>query len=514
MRLTTLVLAGLILFASFGRAPSAMAQTVAPPTIHRVTLRAETGVLTVTGTGLGPDLQVSVDGQAVPQLPGATATEVEVLAPATVMTMAGTYRLVVVDPMRRVGDGFVVVGPGVSSPVAAGDRAGEPTGVSFGSKSTRMAPAASSLAEPWLPQPAPDLAPGPAPLAVIEDTNAPYRTALGHQALLSNTNTGGYSNTAIGHSALRTNTTGFANTATGREALLSNSTGFSNTANGAFALSANTTGANNTATGDGALLANTSGANNTATGSSALRLNTVGRSNTAAGVDALRRNSTGSENTASGAEALFANTTGISNTASGYQALRANTTGEASTAHGAQALAANTIGVSNTASGYNALTANTSGSNNTASGQKALASNTTGSNNAAFGGNAGELATTGSYNVFLGAEVAGTAADTNTIRIGLPFSGGVGQNRTFIAGIHGTQLTGIAQQVYVDANGQLGTITPGVAVGAGTTSSAAALEQQVRQQEATIVRLQAAIDDLRRSLAQLGAGAGSTARRK
>jgi hypothetical protein len=60
---------------------------------------------------------------------------------------------------------------------------------------------------------------------------------------------------------------------------------------------------------------------------------------------------------------------------------------------------------------------------------------TTGGWNVAVGDRAGSSATTGSYNVFLGAGVYGNAADTNTIRIGLPYGGGLGQNKTFIAGI-------------------------------------------------------------------------------
>ena len=74
----------------------------------------------------------------------------------------------------------------------------------------------------------------------------------------------------------------------------------------------------------------------------------------------------------------------------------------------------------------------------------------------------------------------------------LPYisSAGQGQNRTFIAGIHGTQLTGPAVQVFVDANGQLGTITAPIASGTGTTPTPFALQQQVQDQQATIEDLQ------------------------
>ena len=58
--------------------------------------------------------------------------------------------------------------------------------------------------------------------------------------------------------------------------------------------------------------------------------------------------------------------------------------------------------------------------------------------------------------------MTGTAADTNTIRIGLPYSGGTGQNQTFIAGFYGTMLplTGGLSPVYINSAGQLGTILP------------------------------------------------------
>jgi hypothetical protein len=79
-----------------------------------------------------------------------------------------------------------------------------------------------------------------------------------------------------------------------------------------------------------------------------------------------------------------------------------------------------------------------------------------------MGYGAGANATTGTYNVFLGANALGTAADTHTMRLGLPYdsTGGAGQNRTFIAGIAGTVLTTPAVQVFVDAFGQLGTLVP------------------------------------------------------
>jgi hypothetical protein len=141
-----------------------------------------------------------------------------------------------------------------------------------------------------------------------------------------------------------------------------------------------------------------------------------------------------------------------------------------------------------TASGNSALQSNTTGSANTASGVSALYSNTSGSTNTALGISAGFNATTGNYNLFLGANVAGTAADANTIRIGLPYSAGAGQNQTFIAGIYGTPITE-GLPVVIDANGQLGIAALPVTFigppgGSGTKPPAmvAQLQQQVWDQ--------------------------------
>ncbi len=42
---------------------------LALPTIHRVTIDSQSGVLTITGAGLGPELVVSVEGTSVPSSP-------------------------------------------------------------------------------------------------------------------------------------------------------------------------------------------------------------------------------------------------------------------------------------------------------------------------------------------------------------------------------------------------------------------------------------------------------------
>ena len=92
MRVAPRVVA-LVMSVAFGVAAHAAAQSSRQPAIHSVIVQPDTGVLTITGTGLGADLIVTVDGQSASVLPGATATRVEVQPPATVLTTPGTYRL-------------------------------------------------------------------------------------------------------------------------------------------------------------------------------------------------------------------------------------------------------------------------------------------------------------------------------------------------------------------------------------------------------------------------------------
>jgi trimeric autotransporter adhesin len=275
-------------------------------------------------------------------------------------------------------------------------------------------------------------------------------TAEGEDALFSLTT--GLGNTAIGWQALHDNTTGFGNTAAGDGALHDNTTGGSNTASGDGALFSNTTGSSNTANGANALLLNMGGDNNTAIGEGAMQNCITGSNNTANGFEALfgdsHDRSTGSFNTANGVQTLFSNTTGGSNTASGYLALFGNTTGSFNAANGANALQSNTTGGSNVANGGFALFSNTTGVNNVAEGFDALINNTTGNNNIAIGLGAGGNLTTGNNNIDVG--FVGVAGEGNTIRIGTP---GI-QTRTFVAGISGVGVRGVA--VKVAADGQLG----------------------------------------------------------
>src|SRR6266576_3923194 len=203
----------------------------------------------------------------------------------------------------------------------------------------------------------------------------------------------------------------------------------------------------NTAEGTNALFHLTSGISNTAIGFDALFYNTTGGYNTANGASALAFDTTGSYNTANGNQALFSNTTGNANTAAGFQALLHNTTGSANTASGYGALLKNT-GNYNTANGYEALFNNTTGNNNTANGFQALYLNTTGGSNIALGHAAGYNLTTGNNNIDIGN--VGVAGESAKIRIGTVGT----QTATFIAGIHGVAVTGVA--VVVSSSGQLG----------------------------------------------------------
>jgi hypothetical protein len=118
--------------------------------------------------------------------------------------------------------------------------------------------------------------------------------------------------------------TGSGNTASGAEALQHNTTGGGNTASGSAALASNTTGEYNTAASSGALANNTTGGNNTAIGYSALYNNTTGGQNTAVGDSAGQTldqsNMTMSNNTFLGFGSAVSTGTLTNATAIGYNA--------------------------------------------------------------------------------------------------------------------------------------------------------------------------------------------------
>lgn len=194
------------------------------------------------------------------------------------------------------------------------------------------------------------------------------------------------------------------------------------------------------------------GNRNTAIGEYALSSNTSGSDNTALGAEACFYNTSGSSNTGIGSFALGSNTTGLVNTAVGSGALPSNTTGSANTVLGVNAMDLNTTGGSNTALGTLSLFSNSTGSNNTAVGANAL-SNATGSSNIALGRLAGTGITSGSNNIDIGNSAPGNESDT--IRVGNT------QTRAFLAGVNGVTVSS-GTAVYIDSNGQLGTVTSSV----------------------------------------------------
>jgi Chaperone of endosialidase len=293
------------------------------------------------------------------------------------------------------------------------------------------------FAIPWIAQ------------AVVPAPDGGYpgdNTAEGNNALFNLTS--GINNTAVGAGALHDNTTGGYNVAIGSRALFNNTTGSFNMAVGTQALT-NNTASYNLAIGYRVGFMNTTGNHLTGIGAGALLSNTSGSFNTAIGADALNNNNIGHDNTATGNAALLSNTTAVNNTATGSRALLSNTSGSFNTAIGASALFRNTTASFNVAVGVSAL-ANSTGGENTAIGRAALFHNTSGSQNIALGVNAGLNLITGDNNIEIGN--AGAADDSDTIRIGAT------QDRTFIAGIRGTQPpVGVILPVLIDVNGQLGT---------------------------------------------------------
>jgi hypothetical protein len=268
---------------------------------------------------------------------------------------------------------------------------------------------------------------------------------------------GGYPGftTAEGTNALKNLTTGSGNTGVGWLSLFTASTANFNTGVGAGTLTLNT-GDNNTAMGAVALFLNTTGANNTAVGMAALLNNDTGQSNTAVGGDALLQNVTGNFNTAIG-QGTLTNNDADGNTAVGTFALHDNTVGSENTAIGQQALAQGVNDHMNTAVGFHALFNNIDGQANTAVGHEALNNNTGGDSNVGIGGSA-LFNSTGTQNVALGPGAGfNVFAASNVIAIGNP--GQDLSNSCYIGNIFGQPVAGgSGTQVFVDANGKLGTI--------------------------------------------------------
>jgi hypothetical protein len=256
-------------------------------------------------------------------------------------------------------------------------------------------------------------------------------------------------NTATGLDALFSETIDTESVADGAYALYSNTSGSQNIAVGYQSLYNNTTGGENDGFGLYALYQNTTGYGNTAVGNFAGEFNTTANYNCAFGWQSLTHNNV-TGNAAFGANTLYWNYTGTNNAAFGYNALYNNNASNDS-AFGANALSSNTTGVNNTAIGASALPANTTGYENTALGSQALSASTIGIYNLAIGFQSGMNIT---KNENIDIANAGTSSDNGVIRIGdsrYQFS-------TYIAGISGKTASG-GVAVYINANGQLGTLT-------------------------------------------------------
>ncbi|MFZ1084249.1 MAG: tail fiber domain-containing protein [Terracidiphilus sp.] len=207
----------------------------------------------------------------------------------------------------------------------------------------------------------------------------------------------------------------------GDRSLGENTTGGFNNGFGDFTLGSNTTGSQNSAFGDGALLGSVPG---------------TGSNNSAFGVESLYRLNYGSDNSAFGYNALYFTTNGYENTASGSESLYTNISG-----------------VQNTSDGYSALYSIT-GNYNTGIGAFALSPVKAGNYNIALGYAAGDYNSAGSSsNIDIGSW--GSPGDNSAIRIGS------GQTSFYVAGVNGVGVSG-GIPVYINSNGQLGTINSSI----------------------------------------------------
>jgi trimeric autotransporter adhesin len=216
----------------------------------------------------------------------------------------------------------------------------------------------------------------------LENNTTAFNSAFGSGALAADTT--GDQNSAFGAQALNSNTTGQFNAAFGTFALGNNKGGKFNSAFGYQALNFNGGGQQNSAFGSNALFTNTSGTDNSAFGFGSLLANSSGVDNSALGASALHDNSTGVANSAVGSNALLHNTTGQENAAVGTGALSTNTAGSANSAFGIRALRFSTDSF-NTALGRDALTNLASGGSNIAIGDSAGKNLTSGHNNVYLG---------------------------------------------------------------------------------------------------------------------------------
>lgn len=153
-------------------------------------------------------------------------------------------------------------------------------------------------------------------------TSPRANTAIGYEAMASNTLGNTNWNTAVGYRALRTpSSNSYENNAFGYNSLTGNTTGVLNAAFGSTTMELNTTGNFNSAFGNWSLRLNTSGSENVGLGYRTLEATTTGGFNTACGARSLRGNSTGTNNTALGSLADVASGALTNATAIGANAL-------------------------------------------------------------------------------------------------------------------------------------------------------------------------------------------------
>lgn len=171
----------------------------------------------------------------------------------------------------------------------------------------------------------------------------------------------------------------------------------------------------------------------------------------------------------------FARAFGANNTFVGKNSGNLTLSGQGNSGYGEDSLGDLTSGNFNTAAGYLSGASLTSGGGNISIGNGTMFSALSAGNNTAVGsggnmsnlidgignialgfGAGGGLSGNESYNILIGYNQVGTAAQSNTLRIGN--SAGVGGlTSAFIGGIYGvTPLLGSPQSVIIDSNGQLG----------------------------------------------------------
>lgn len=178
-------------------------------------------------------------------------------------------------------------------------------------------------------------------------------------------------------------------------------------------------------------------------------------------------------NTIIGADSGKLTETGTNNTVVGQGSAIAFTTATNNIIVGSGSGTAMTTGLSNNIIGTGSGTGITTGAFNTIIGRSSLTGLTTGSTNIIIGSVTGNnYTTTEANNILIGNSVTGVALEANVLRIGSATGTSAGQlNKSIIAGIRGiTPAGGDGIPVYIDSNGQLGTVGTGIiAMASGNT---------------------------------------------